>query len=327
MRNLYMQGFFMDKRERLVTQANQLIEGAYEVNLTEIRLLYLALTKIDPRREQPESEYIIYPSEFNDMYSLGRIGYTQLKQAVSGLARKPIITYESDNTTVERFWFSSIKYTTTGEGFIVVKFSDSVREALYELRQEFTQMNLNELVKLDTQFAFRLYSWLYRYRRLDKYTNSQRVITTEPFGIEWMKERVGLTGKYPKLTDFRNRVLDPAIDMINAHTNLSVSYEMEKKGKQVRSFVFSYIDEKEHNVKALAPVKPLRPRLPNRPRVTSGSAAEGEWARQCITVMKNFQTALKAYDPKLRINTADRKKVEAWYSIIGLQMDGIFNRE
>jgi len=315
----------MKKRERLVTQANQLIEGAYEINLTEIRLLFLALTKINPRRVQPKDEYIIYPSEFNEMYSLGRIGYTQLKQAVGALARKPVITYESDNTTVERFWFSSIKYTPNGEGYIVVKFSDSVREYLYELRQEFTQMNLNEIVKLDSQFAYRLYSWLYRYRRLDKYTNNQKVITTEPLGINWMKERVGLLGKYPKLTDFRTRVLDPAIDMINAHTNLSVTYEMEKMGKQVRSFIFSYIDEREHDIKMRVPTKPLRPRLPNRPRVISGSTAEGEWARKCIRVMRDYQIALRTFDSKLCINSSDRKKVVSWYKIIGLEIDEVFD--
>jgi len=315
----------MDKRERLVTQANQLVEGAYEVNLIEMRLLYLALTKIDPRNPQPDGEYTIYASEYNNMYSLSKTGYEQLKSAVDSLSRKPVVTYYNGTRVKQRFWFSSIEYGVGGsESDVILRFSDTVREYLYELRKDFTQMNLNEIVKLDSPFAFRLYSWLYRYRNLDRYTNSNKVITTEPLGVEWMKERSGLAGKYPQLADFRRRVLDPAIDMINAHTNLSVTYAIEKHGRKVGAFIFSYIDEKEHASHTLAPTKPLRPRLPNRPRVTKGSAAEGEWARTCIRVIRDYQLALQAYSDKLHINAADLKKVHAWYAIIGGSVDKAF---
>lgn len=44
-------------KDNIVTQANQLVEGAFDITLIEMRLLYLALTKVDSRNPQPEGEY------------------------------------------------------------------------------------------------------------------------------------------------------------------------------------------------------------------------------------------------------------------------------
>lgn len=310
--------------QNLVTQGNQLLEGAYDINLIEMRLLYLALTKIDSRKPQPKNEYTLYAKEYRDKFSLdSKNCYEQLKSAASSLGSKPIITYEWNEKkhridTVKRFWFSSIRYGVgDSSSDVTLRFSDSVSQYLYELKNEFTQMNLEDMVKLDTPFSFRLYSWLYKYKNLNKNKNAFGVISTDPFSIDWMKERTGLTGKYPIYKDFKKRVLDPAVDIINANTNLSVTYESIKIGKKIDSIVFSYLVENDFHGGAKAISKPLRQRLPSRPRVTKGSAAEGDWARRCIDVMKNYLIALREYDPKLKLTTADLRKVEAWYKIIG----------
>ncbi|EOJ4012913.1 RepB family plasmid replication initiator protein, partial [Escherichia coli] len=50
--------------QSLLTQGNQLLEGAYDITLIEMRLLYLALTKIDSRKPQPASEYTLFAKEY-----------------------------------------------------------------------------------------------------------------------------------------------------------------------------------------------------------------------------------------------------------------------
>ena len=309
--------------QNLVTQGNQLLEGAYDINLIEMRLLYLALTKIDSRKPQPKNEYTLFAKEYRDKFSLdSKNSYEQLKSAASSLGAKPIVTYEWNEQkkridAVKRFWFSSIRYGVgDSSSDITLKFSDSVSQYLFELKNEFTQMNLEDMVKLDTPFSFRLYSWLYKYKNLNKNKNSLGIISTDPFSIDWMKERTGLTGKYPIYKDFKKRVLDPAVDIINANTNLSVRYEAVKIGRKIESIVFSYLVENEH-MDGRSASKPLRPRLPSRPRVTKGSAAEGDWARRCIVVMKDYFVSLREYDPKLKLSKADLRKIESWHKIIG----------
>lgn len=120
-------------KDNIVTQANQLVEGAFDITLIEMRLLYLALTKVDSRNPQPEGEYTLYAKEYKDMFSLGESSYEQIKTAVNSLARKPIITYEYNEAKqrinkVQRFWFSSIPYGASGNSSdITLRFSDTVR--------------------------------------------------------------------------------------------------------------------------------------------------------------------------------------------------------
>ncbi|HHQ6539549.1 TPA: replication initiation protein [Serratia fonticola] len=312
----------MCQNEKLVTQANQLIEGSFDITLTEVRLLYLALTKVESKKPQPEGEYTIYAKEYNDMFHIGRVGYDQVKSAVDSLSKKPIVTYEwnekkNQMEKVQRFWFSSIRYGVgNSTSDITLRFSDTVRDYLYQLSKEFTQMNLVEMVRLDSPFAFRLYSWLHKYKNLNNSRNKSGVISTEPLLIDWMKERTGLMGKYPELADFRRRVIDPAIQMINANTKLSVSYDLVRSGRKFESMIFNYIDETDISMSERT-FLPLRPRLPRRPHVTKGSSAEGDWARRCIVVMKDYLVSLREYDPKLKLSKADLRKIETWHKIIG----------
>ncbi|WP_247189849.1 replication initiation protein, partial [Escherichia coli] len=56
--------------QSLLAQGNQLLEGAYDITLIEMRLLYLALTKIDSRKPQPANEYTLFAKEYRDTFSL-----------------------------------------------------------------------------------------------------------------------------------------------------------------------------------------------------------------------------------------------------------------
>ena len=86
----------------LVTQSNKLIEGSYDVNLSEIRLLWLALTKVDSKLPQPEREYTLTAGEYSAMYDLDLNNcYKQLRKIADTLGTKPIITYEYNEKKIE----------------------------------------------------------------------------------------------------------------------------------------------------------------------------------------------------------------------------------
>nr|ULG11321.1 RepB family.p replication initiator protein [Serratia entomophila] len=96
-------------------------------------------------------------------------------------------------------------------------------------------MNVFNMASLDTPFAFRLYSWLSRYRNLDKYKiKKSGVISTEPIALDWMKDRAGLLNKYKDFKNFRVRVLDPAVDVINRTTDLTVKMKLSVPEKKLQ---------------------------------------------------------------------------------------------
>ncbi|ECJ2865864.1 replication initiation protein, partial [Salmonella enterica] len=81
--------------DALVTQGNQLIEGSYDITLTEIRLLWLALTKIQSKGAKTSAEIVLTASEYSSMYKLDMSNSAnQLKSVSETLGSKPIITYD-----------------------------------------------------------------------------------------------------------------------------------------------------------------------------------------------------------------------------------------
>ncbi|HFO2534891.1 TPA: replication initiation protein [Yersinia enterocolitica] len=311
----------MENRSKLiVSQGNDLLEGAYNISRDEIRFLFLALTKIDSKVPQPDGLYTLYPAEFEKMYGVNKAHIHQsLKNAASSLGKKPIYTYEYNEKKkrvdkVERFWFSSIRYDESGVGAdVTVRFSQDVAMYLYELKKEFTQLKIDVIAKLtDSPFALRLYSWLIKYKNLSRCMNSDKVITTDAIDIEWMKERAGLIGKYKEYKFFKRDILEPAVNVINARTDISVLWKPIKQGRNIVAIKFSYVEEKSG-----VGCKPLRPRLPRRPKAIKGSAMEGEWASKCISVMSEFKKLLIAYDPNEKIAVSDLKKWVHWCEIIG----------
>ncbi|HAH4691421.1 TPA: replication initiation protein [Escherichia coli] len=306
----------------LVAQGNQLIEGSYDITLAEIRLLWLALTKIDSKKPQPRSsEIVLTAPEYSSTYGVDLANAAHQLQAVSeSLGSKPIYTYEYNSQknrmdTVLRFWFSQIAYGSANGADVTLSFSDKVTPFLYDLKNEFTQMNVFTMAKLDSPFAFRLYSWLNRYRYFDKYRNPKSgVIRTENISIDWMKERAGLAGKYADFKNFRVRVLDPAVNAINRTTDLTVRYETVTAVRKVTHIVFSYIVEGD---KAYIRVKPEPPKLPRRPRVKKGSHSEGEWAKSCLDKIRDYENKLKDYDTKEELPIKFLRKQILYYEIIG----------
>ncbi|WP_390900612.1 hypothetical protein [Serratia entomophila] len=130
--------------------------------------------------------------------------------------------------------------------------------------------------------------------------------------IEWMREKANLQGKYQDYRDFRQKLLQPSLDRINASTDISVIWEPVKIGRSVHAIKFTYVDESTPEA-----VKPMRPRLPRRPHVTAGSAAEGEWARKCISLLTQHMAQLEAYDPNEKVSVPDLRKLAGWYKKVG----------
>ena len=104
----------MDIKSRSIVQSNMLLEASYKINIDEYRLINLALSKIDSKGQQPDEPYEITPDDFCDAYGLNRRNVNvKLKEAASGLLRKPITLYfERDGKLFknERPWFSIIEY-------------------------------------------------------------------------------------------------------------------------------------------------------------------------------------------------------------------------
>ncbi len=309
----------MDSTENTVVQGNQLIEGTYNINIDEFRLLNLAISKIDSKLQQPEDPCVITPSEFHQAYGIDtRHVHAKLKTSAKKLLRKPITMYSFDEkrgktTVTERPWFSIIEYDSSEANHAVkLVFSEFVRPYLYELQRDFTQVKFAYLARLDTPFTIRLYCWLKRSVAMQKAKSHNNTLFVK-LDLDWMKQRAGIEGKYSDFRIFRRKLLEPAISRINELTDLSVSFNPIKEGKAIQSIAFEYIVDATPT-----PNKsevPKRQRLPRRPHVVAGSHEEGVWARECLRIMSEYRLLLKNMDQDIQVS--DLRKMVVWYKIIG----------
>lgn len=301
-----------------VIQGNDLLESAYSLSIDAMRLLNLALSKIDTEQTKPNDPYIITIDDFKGAYEVDVTNaHTRLKNAANALMSNPITIYskhpKKDAVITDKYsWFARIRYDSSEHSGVLVEFSHYVAPYLYELVKKgyFTSMKFCQLAQLDTPFSIRLYSWLCKARKLNKHKQGD-VVTVE-LVIDWMKERAGLLGKYNDVRKFQAKVIKPAIERINSNTDLSVIYEPIKQGKTITAFKFSYVEERLEDKTDIV----TRSRLPRRPPSATASHLEGEWARECIKILLQYEKDLSTIKSE-KLPRDDAKKLLRYAGITG----------
>jgi len=308
-----------------IVQHNHLIESSYQLDFDEMRLINLALTKVDSRQADV-GLITIYPDEFYQMIQLPKKNiWRNMKKSLESIMNKSVsIDIQGENESNARksiSWFRSIKYCSEKEDGckIELTFSDEIAPYLFNLTGNFTKVNFEFVRRLTTPFSFRLYQWLRQ-----EYKMQKGGYYTLNLPIKLIKKRAGYDSTtYPKWRDFKSRVINPAIDAINQRTNFSVNYSVIRKGKRFYELTFIFIDELEkasnllnkRNIYELPVFKPIRPRLHRRPMVKSGSHEEGQWQRKNLKLLTNYLTDLKTWDPLAKLTIADLKKIISYSKI------------
>ncbi len=293
--------------ELTIVHANELVEASYSLSIDELRVIALASTKVDSRKSNV-GEIRIDVSEFKKAYGLnhGRV-YSDLREAVRSIMRKPVRMFDGKKVQ-EYSWLVKNEYFIDDGSHVIVEFSKYIEPYLFELKDRFTAINFEYAAKLNTPFSFRLYQWLYKAKKLNNNKNGEVVEVI--FEVNWMKSQTVLNGEYERWRNFNDRVLKPAIEKINANTDLSVIYEPIKTGRKVTSVKFIYVVETETKLS-----KPLRPRLARRPKVKKGSHEEGVWMRKNLALLLDYEAKLKAYDIEAKLTLPDLRKMAEYAAI------------
>lgn len=284
----------------MITKHNSLIEAKYKLSLVEQRLIFLAISRINPLisskikpSEQQEFEFTV--AEYAEFYGIDlKIAYEQTKEAVEHLYERSVLT---ENTKFKKKfrWVSSQTYFKN-EGRFSINFTKDVMPYLTQLENQFTHYCLKNIAKFKSSYTIRIYELMCQYKELGERT----------LKLDNLKEmlQVAENKSYGRFNTFNQRVLEPAIKEINQNSNLNISVEKITRGRKVDSLYFK-----------IDPGIPESPRLPRRPQVIKGSAKEGEWAKRCIDKLLDHKTKLESIGQKLDMK--DLKKLRDFYEILG----------
>lgn len=207
------------------------------LTLAEQRVLLACIAKIDSQAELTESyRFEITASGVADLAGLESLSnaYRDLKKAAEKLYERSVIIDDPDPdnpqvTQRKTRWISSIDYIP-GEGKLVLSFSVGIIPYLSQLSKEFTKYKLMHVARFESVYSIRLYELLVQWSSV-----GEREIE-----VEWLKTQFQIEGKYARLGNLKKRVIDPAIEEINEHSNLWVKYGQRKSGRTVTHFQFQF---------------------------------------------------------------------------------------
>ena len=248
----------MNNKNELVVKSNRLIEASYRLTLAEQRIILLAIT--EARRTQTglsEANLLaIRAVDYAEMFDVPEnLAYMQIKEAAQTLFSRYVVLYDinpktgkQDKITVR--WVSSVRYAS-GTGTIYLRFSHDMVPYITRLEAEFTRYKLEKVANMSSAYAIRLYELLIQWGSV-----GQREIE-----LDWLKKTLMVDKDYPRMFDFKKRVVDIALAQINEFSDLTASYTQRKTGRNVTHLTFSFKPKEEPKPKKAKASPALSPKL------------------------------------------------------------------
>lgn len=232
----------MDVSE-LVVKDNALIQASYTLGLSEQRLMLLAILEARETGKGIDHTSLlrVHAHAYADQFGIDKNNaYEVMRDASKGLFDR-YVTYHDKNPkngndrSFHCRWVDKIGYEKA-TGTVFLRFTVDVVPLITRLENNFTSYEIEQVANLDSGYAIRLYELLIQWR-----------ITGKPpvFELQDFRRKLGVEdSQYKTMSNFKNRVLEPALKQINEHTDITAKYENIKKGRVITGFKFMFKPKK-----------------------------------------------------------------------------------
>jgi plasmid replication initiation protein len=217
-------------QELEIRQHNALTNARYEYTELQLDLFFFIISKL--RKDEKDT---IYQLDIRELSSLTgkRYNGAYLHKATADMGSRMLEV--EDAKEYRQIWmFQQIRYIK-GEGIIEFDLTRYVLPYLFQLKNNFTSYELAAALRLTSKYAKRIYQICSQWKDLGE---------TKKYDLQEFKKMLGLLDekgneKMERISQLREKVLDVAIKQINEHTELNVSYTLEKRGKTFKSITFT----------------------------------------------------------------------------------------
>lgn len=255
----------MSKRE-LVVKDNALIDASYTLDVTEQRLILLAIIEAREAGRGITSDGFleIHANSYMNQFNVAKhAAYEALSNSCKSLFRRYFTYQDIEPKTgkprfVESRWVSKVAYIQDA-AMVQICFAPDVIPLITRLESDFTSYEIQQISSLSSAYAIRLYELLMKWRSAGK---------TPILALQDVRRKLGLDDfEYQRMGAFKQRVLDLAMTQINTHTDITASYAQHKAGRVITGFTFSFAPKAAAQPKATP--KPKR-----KPKAASVSLVE-----------------------------------------------------
>jgi len=243
-----------------VVQANELVRSRQdELSLLEAKLVRLAIAQV-LKDDTDLKTYVCNVSSLakflgisaQDIYRDANGKKTKdrkTKDSLTDSLMRKLIKIKTEDGSITIHWVDSTKCSYKN-GVITFKLNEELKPYLIGLNELFTRYGYEEILKLSTNYAIRLYELLYSYANMpfregptDFTIGAEHLEKGEiGFTVEYLREYFNCSDKYPNASDFVKRVIAPGIADINEKTLFPCTYRAIKEGKKITFIVFKVDD-------------------------------------------------------------------------------------
>ena len=245
----------MNKKNDILMKHNTLVNAQYSITLNSNRLFIYLLYKFQ-KGNYGELACVIDRKELSDLLNRRSDGTVQgLSKHLNTLRKKDLNLFDlNEDGTYEYLEYGFINgfiYNSSNDTFTITA-NERVYNLLHKyLDDGYTPVNLEIWLSLQNTYAQRLYDLL------RAWSGTKNTIN---YSVNKLRELMLLETKYKQYTDFRKRVLIPAIEELNDTGYFEIDYSEIKKGRAVDSidFIVKDFDKRKYFTKDVEIVKEIQ---------------------------------------------------------------------
>lgn len=244
--------------KRKVVEHNDLISSVAKMDKTSLKIFEMAVSCIDT--ENPPKDNLVYLSKkelfkFFDVQDSDK--HSRFKKAIVNLHRQSIFQIKELNDKKNKYEYrviSPLEETKWNDysDIVNITFTKAIMPYLIDLKKNFTQYALSDIMGLNSKYSIILYKWLCMYYNQYEHYNEKggrRESQIEEYrnpsiSVQKLRELTDTVTEYSRFQSLETRVIKNPIFEINEHTHFNISYEKHKKGKAIDTIQF-HIEKKK----------------------------------------------------------------------------------
>jgi plasmid replication initiation protein len=209
----------VNKENKLIYQHNVITSGRYDYSACMLDILFMVLSGL----EVGKMEYTIHVQDIEAITGR-KWNLKQLREATESIGSR-MFEIETPERIRQIWLFSNVDYIL-GTGSFTVGINPKASPYFFELKNNFTAMQLKSVLNCSSKYAKRLYAIACQWRS----------VGSKRFEIEELKKMLGLIDKkgnekFERISDFKIKVLDVSKKQINENTDIEIDFELKKRGR------------------------------------------------------------------------------------------------
>ena len=237
-------------KRRKIVEHNDLITSIAKMDKVPLKIFELAVSYINT--DNPPKDHIIYLSK-TELFKFFDVSdndkHSRFKKAVDKMQEQSFFRIrEKQERGFEYENIVPIPYVKWADYHdeVIIEFNKRIMPYLINLKQNFTQYALSDVMNLNSKYSIILYKWLsMQYNQYEHYSNKGGRRTEQLEGycnpeikVSELRTMTDTINDYKRFQSLEQRILKEPLNEINHHTHFDVTYDKIKKGRSIDSILF-----------------------------------------------------------------------------------------